>query len=414
MTPIINIIKRWFTFLQYLQRSYINDGCKNSAAALTYISLFALIPLLTVMYAMLSAVPAFQAVGKQVENIVFTHLVPSSAYEMRNYLDQFSQQTRQLSGIGVVVLFVTAVLMLRNIERTFNAIWKTHSNRGKISSLLLYWAVLSLGPLCIGLAFGINAYLKSLNGWLTGVDINIPLLLYTTPLLLTTLAFSLLFAAVPNCKVPLKHALFGGLMTAIVFEVAKQLFAVLAAKSSYQVVYGTFAVVPLFLLWIYLSWLIVLSGAELVHALSGYSIQSRHLFSDRTLCLGILAHLWKNYQAGKAIMEHDLLSQPWLFGCYTIASDQWAPLRNRLIEHGLLHISSTDGYIVGRDFHRYTLWDLNCIMNFPLEPSPLTIDNPPHWLTYSQQLFTELQANNKQAMSVSLAELLEERPLTKP
>jgi len=207
--------------------------------------------------------------------------MPASGQEIEGYLLSFSAQARKLTGIGVAFLVVTALTMLTNIEKVFNAIWRTRGHRSGLSSFLRYWAILSLGPLCIGLALGISTYLVSLH-WLAQVDLfgARKLLLNAAPLLLTIVAFTLLFAAMPNCRVPIRHALIGGAVCGFCLEIAKQLFALVMANASYQLIYGTFAAIPLFLLWIYISWIIVLAGAEMVHALSGFNDPALVGFGD--------------------------------------------------------------------------------------------------------------------------------------
>jgi membrane protein len=394
--------------LKHIQRRYIADGCSNSAAALTYMSLFALVPLLTVMYAALSMIPAMQSAGDQLQSLIFENFVPSTGQEVQSYLQTFSNQARKLTAAGVAVLAITALLMLRNIEKTFNAIWKTRGNRRGLSSFLLYWAILSLGPFFIGLAFAVSTYLLSLEYMFSQVDV-IGIRHYLLPLapyLLTALAFTLLFAAVPNCQVPIKHAAIGGLLTALAFELAKQLFALIVANSSYQLVYGAFAAIPLFLLWIYLSWLIVLAGAELVQSLSGFD-QTASQFPQWLIALGLLELAWQKHQHGRQLSEKELLRSRWLLKQYRIASDQWIPLRNILLDAGLLQSTGNNRYLLGRDLNHYSLYQLAELLGqFPsLTGSPaIETDN---WLSRSLSIFQNQHSANQQAMDVSLASLFE-------
>lgn len=399
--------KDWFNFLHYVQQRYSADGCSQSAAALTYMSLFALVPLMTVMYAILSAVPAFQEVGQQIQDLIFDNFVPSTGQEIEDYLKQFAEKARKLTGIGIVFLGATAIFMLKNIEKTFNAIWKTRENRNGLSSFLLYWAILSLGPICIGLALGISTYLVSLQVMFDQVDIiGIgPLLLRITPYLLTSAAFTLIFVAVPNCRVPIKHALVGGLVTALIFEIAKQLFAAIVSNTSYQTIYGTFAAIPLFLLWIYLSWLIVLAGAELVHAFSGYSNRREDEYSDITLTLAILQLLWEKYQQGETLNEQLLLQKPWLFDQQSISADRWTPIRNKLIQGGLLRIADSGHFILGRDLHQFTLWDLTCLLGLAVDASQSEQDHVPPWFEQCVETICAAKQQNQENLNISLAKL---------
>jgi membrane protein len=406
-SKLATTLKQWWAFLHYVQKRYKNDGCSHSAAALTYMSLFALVPLMTVMYAILSAVPAFQEVGTQIQDLIFDNFVPATGQEVENYLEQFSEKARKLTGVGVAFLGITAVLMLKNIEKTFNAIWRTRENRSGLSSFLLYWAILSLGPLFLGLALAISTYLVSLRVMFNQVDlIGIgPHILSLTPYLLTSAAFTLIFAAVPNYRVPIKHALIGGFITALVFECAKQIFASIVSNTSYQTIYGTFAAVPLFLLWIYLSWLIVLAGAELVQALSGYNPNDDDGYSDTLLTLGILELLWRRHQLGQSLQEQHLLQKPWLFDRHSLSSDRWTPIRDKLFKAGLIRISETGHFVLGRDLNRFTLWDLTRLLGKATSTQTAKDDELPYWFKQCVNHIETAQQQNKVELMTPLAEL---------
>ncbi|MEZ5503163.1 MAG: YihY family inner membrane protein, partial [Halioglobus sp.] len=247
---------------RYIVGRFGADRCSENAAALTYMSLFALVPLLTVLYTMASAIPAFQGAEEQMQAILFKQLVPQSSANIEQYLNDFSQQAKNLTGPGIGFLLVTAILMLRNIEHAFNLIWRARENRSPLSSFLLYWAVLTLTPITIGLALALSTYFSAVAHALDNLDIfgARALIVQAAPVLLSTLGFSLVYAAVPNCRVPLRHALVGGVIAALAFHAARSVFTKAVASSSITFIYGAFAAVPLFLLWIYLSWNIVLMG----------------------------------------------------------------------------------------------------------------------------------------------------------
>ncbi|MGK0501007.1 MAG: membrane protein [Oceanicoccus sp.] len=402
-------VKDCLTLLRHVQQRYVADGCSYSAAALTYMSLFALVPLLTVMYAILSAVPAFQEVGNQIQNLVFDNFVPSTGQEVEDYLVQFSEKARKMTGVGIAFLGVTAILMLKNIEKTFNAIWKTRDNRKGLSSFLLYWAILSLGPIFIGLAFAISTYLVSLKVMFDQVDvIGIgPMLLRGTPYLLTSAAFTLLFAAVPNCRVPIKNAIIGGLITALVFELAKQLFAGIVSNSSYQTIYGTFAAIPMFLLWIYLSWLIVLAGAELVHTLGGFNALENENYSDIVLTLGVLELLWQRHQTGLTVTEQYLLQKPWLFDKHSISSDRWTTIRDKLFKSGLVRSADYGHFILGRDLNHFSLWELVRLLGHATDTRTRASEDLPVWFRNSIGPIENAKQQNQQTLDIPLAQLFE-------
>ncbi len=395
-------------FLWQLWQSFQADRCLRTAAALTYMSLFAVVPLLTVLFAMLSAVPAFAQADSQIQQFIFSHFLPSSGQEIQAYLLQFSEQARKLTGIGIALLAATALTMLMKIEEEFNTIWRAHRNRSGLNSFLRYWAILSLGPLCIGLAIGISTYLASLHLLFDQVDIFgvRKLLLVVAPYVLTAIAFTLLFAAIPNARVGLKDAAIGGLASALCFEIAKYVFARVMANASYQFIYGTFAAIPLFLLWIYTSWVIVLAGAEIAHAVANYGNRSSKL-PDFIAALGVLEILWRKYQRGELLTERELLQRNYLFDNCTLSAEQWTRLRNALLAAGLIKDGSNGEFVLARNLQHYTLWELHeCIC--PATRLPQYSSTQPPWLQNLYQRLAELDDHQQAQMQLPLTTLFEE------
>src|SRR5690606_10669240 len=204
-------------------------------------------------------------------------------------------------------------------EANFNAIWGVARGRRGVANFLLYWAVLSLGPLLLGAALAMNTYLASFRlvvGHYDSLGL-IETVLQLAPWLLTWTAFTLLFVAVPNCKVPVAHGLTGGFITTLCFQALKSAFGWLVSHSSFTLVYGAFAAVPLFLLWVNLIWTVILGGAVFVHTINAHEIGLR----DRNYpdLLASLVVLWRCYLAsreGKAVPERELLRAG-------LSSDQW-------------------------------------------------------------------------------------------
>ena len=300
-------------FGQFLLQRFQADRGTHSAAALTYTTLFAVVPMMTVTFAMLSAIPAFQGVGEQIQSFIFRNFVPSTGEAVQVYLHGFIQQARQLTWIGVVLLAVTAFLMLLTIEKAFNTIWRLRQPRRGVTSFLLYWAILSLGPLLLGSGFVLSTYIASLS-LLSGPHAlpGATLLLGLTPVAFSVAAFTLIYAAVPNTRVPLRHALLGGIFTAVLFEVAKALFGLFVSLfPGYQLIYGAFATVPLFLLWVYLSWVIVLFGAELVCNLSSSRRWRKRGLPRVLVLLAVLRVFLERQQRGRPFWHSDLAREGW-------------------------------------------------------------------------------------------------------
>ena len=148
-------------FLALLVRQFREDGCRQSAAALTYTTLFAIVPVMTVSFAVLASVPALKDRGLQFQQWAFEYFVPSAGNLLLEHLQSFAHQASNLTGLGILFLVVTSVLLLRTIEQTVNRIWKVTTARRGLTSLLMYWALLSLGPLCLGAGLAISSYLTS-------------------------------------------------------------------------------------------------------------------------------------------------------------------------------------------------------------------------------------------------------------
>ncbi|MEQ8515588.1 MAG: YihY family inner membrane protein [Chromatocurvus sp.] len=404
--PMISVPDKWQPLLhrlKYFLARYSADRCNDTAAALTYMSLFALVPLLTVLYTMASAVPAFQGLEGNIQNLLFDYLMPEASQEIQDYLDDFSRQAKNLTGFGIAFLGGTAILMLRNIEKSFNRIWRTPENRSPVSSFLLYWAVLSLAPLTIGLGLAVSTYLLSFADVLESLDIIGVggLLLKLSPLFLNALGFTLIYAAVPNCRVPLKHALIGGMVAAVAFSVARGLFTMLVSGSSFTFIYGAFAAVPLFLLWIFISWNIVLLAAILVHGLSAYESSEQAARPLVIKALEALHLLWRRQQAGLPLRERELMADR---SC-GIDSDSWSRLRRLFLQHNLISQNDRGHYLLARDLHTISLWQVVHWVGGekPVADCPGNATDP--WETKAIALLSEQEQARRDALDINLVEL---------
>ncbi|MEM1403289.1 MAG: YihY family inner membrane protein [Pseudomonadota bacterium] len=387
----------------YLMGRYKMDRCRDASAALTYMSLFALVPLLTVLYTMASAVPAFQGLEANLQDILFENLVPETSAGLEEYLEEYSRQARNLTGFGIAFLVVTAVFMLRNIEQAFNHIWRTRGNRGAVSSFLLYWAVLSLAPVTIGLGLGVSTYLASFANQLEAYDIiGIgALLLRVSPYLLLVLGFTLVYAAVPNCRVPLRHALVGGLLAATTFNVARALFTKLVAGSSITFIYGAFAAVPLFLLWIYISWNIVLISAIVVHSLSAYQSEAQSRRPMLLKALELLEILWRRQSDGRTLREIELLQNRRL----GIDAESWQLIRDALLDHRVIAQDERSHYLLARDLHEVTLWQLESWLSDDTRVPGAVCEDLPLWEKNTLRLLGARETYNREMMNLNLADL---------
>ncbi|MBA6412789.1 YihY family inner membrane protein [Parahaliea sp. F7430] len=409
MDSLADIIQSLKRRSLYLLGRFAADRCSDNAAALTYMSLFALVPLLTVLYTMASAIPAFQGLEVKMQELMFQHMLPETSADLESYLSDFSRQAKNLTGFGIVFLVVTAVLMLRNIEKAFNLIWRTRENRSPVSSFLIYWAVLSLAPLTIGLALGISGVVTALAVVVEDYDIigAGAMLLKLAPLLLTGAGFTLLYVAVPNCQVPIRHALIGGATAAVAFNLARGLFTVLVQGSSITFIYGAFAAVPLFLLWIFLSWNIVLMGGVLVHSLSSYQTSEQAARPNVLKALDVLYLFWKRQQSGLPVREIELLSGK-INIVQGIDSETWRDLRDIFIKRKIIAQDHRGHYFLSRDLHTITFWQLKEWINSEAKLDQSDVVAQLAWQQQAYAMLLEQRTDQRQALAITIADLFKQ------
>ncbi|MDB5840782.1 MAG: rbn [Herminiimonas sp.] len=256
--------------VRFAARRLEEERLPQVAGGLTFTTVLALVPLLTIALAIFTAFPLFNTFRKALEAYFFQSLMPQTiANTILGYLNQFATKATRLSAVGAVVLIATAVAMVGMVDRTFNRIWRVRNPRPLTQRVIMYWAVITLGPLLIGVSFSVTGYLfTATNGVVNRVPVVGSMIYALVSLALTCGAFTLLYVVVPNRIVDWRDAAWGGVVAAIAFEISKRLFAEFVANfPSYTIVYGAVAAVPIFLLWIYLGWLITLVGAVLAAAL---------------------------------------------------------------------------------------------------------------------------------------------------
>lgn len=268
-------LTRLFHFLQLVAKRFSADGSNQTAASLTYTSLLAIVPLVTIGLTIFSAFPAFTQISTSLKLFLLNNMVPDAAGKVITvYMFQFSENAGKLTAIGTVLLAVTAFLLIQTIEHALNGIWHVRHMRPLAQRFLVYWSILTLGPLLIGASLYVTSYFTSLAfGVGTQVSDLSLFMLKLVPVLLTIVGMFLLYQMVPNRYVPTRHAWVGAVVAGICFEAMKLLFSSYVSHfPSYTMVYGTFAALPLFLLWIYLSWMTVLLGATITATLPYYYV----------------------------------------------------------------------------------------------------------------------------------------------
>ena len=258
--------------MRFALRRLKEERLPEVAASLTFTTALALVPVLTIAFAIFTTFPLFTTFRDSLEAYFVQILMPKGiANTILDYLSQFAAKASRLSVVGAVFLIVTAIMMFGTVDRTLNKIWRVNTSRPFIQRMIIYWAIMTLGPLLLGASLSFASELSPLTG-LLGRELPFlrTLLLVMLSLSLSTLAFSLLYLTVPNRVVDWRDAAIGGLVAATAFEITRRLFTffiVQGPSSSYKVVYGALAAVPIFLIWVYLFWLITLAGAVIAAAL---------------------------------------------------------------------------------------------------------------------------------------------------
>ena len=337
-----------------LVERFFASGQMKNAASLTYTTLFAVVPLMTVTYTALSMFPQAHEFAGIVERFVFEKFVPASGAQVLAQLQAFSDQARRLTLWGAGFLFVTAFLLLVNVEAVFNEIWGVAAPRRGVARFALYWAVLTFGPPALGAALALSSIVLSLPllNDLGGLSLRAGML-SVLPWLISGTGFAFIFYAVPNCPVRVAHAVLGGLLTMLGLQGALMLFAFVMRESNFAVIYGTFAAVPLFLTWMYLCWSLVLAGALFVKLLSEPMWPRDHASVPAlTVALQLLRELAVRHEQGLGLAHARVLSivEP--------ARDSVALLQ-KLQAKALIVRSDLGEWLLGRDLQRVSLWELN-------------------------------------------------------
>ncbi|WP_282607294.1 YihY family inner membrane protein [Pelagibius sp. Alg239-R121] len=395
----------------YAGRRFLKDSCPRSAAALSYSSLLAMVPLLTIALTVLSAFPTFSTARTELQSMVFSNFLPDAGIEISDQLTSFIENATQTTGIGVVALAATALLLLSTITSAFNAIWRAADQRSLFLKLLVYWALLTLGPLLIGASLSLSSIGFAMVEW-SGIDGYTSSLFFDVtrflPAVLSAGAFTLLYIVVPYRPVRVRHALFGAVVAAFLFEVLKKGFALyLTHFPSYQALYGALAAVPIFLVWMYLSWAVILFGAEIAASLPEWRANSRRgeisgaPGARLALGLSILARLHRAAQDGRKVRELNLVTG------FPAGFDELADVLHGLRSNGFVSRTSGANWVLSRDLSCAKLKDLMVSLDLTLDPGE-------GWPENVGEIIEALSRRGDKLTEQPLAELLSMDPVVEP
>ncbi len=347
------------TFARFLWRRFLDDRLFEAAGALAFTTVFALVPLSMVVFGVLSAFPMFDRWSDQLSDYIFSNFVPTSARAIEGYLRDFSQNTGQLTTVGVIALVISLLITLVSVETTFNRIWRVKTARPQFSRFLVYWTVLTLGALVATASLSLSArffaleVFQSASGlWLQTVMLRI------APMTIEIAAFATIYRVVPHRTVHWRHALAGALLAALLLEGVKGLIGLyLGSFDAYQKIYGPLAFVPIFLLYVYLGWVAILLGASFAASMSAFRYQPANMRLPEGYemygILRLLGRFAEARRAGRGLHSDELQArEPML----TDALVQ--QLLAELHGIGLLQRAEAGNWFLSRDLDELTLSEL--------------------------------------------------------
>ena len=261
-------MSEWKTFGAVFWQRFNQNKLAQAAGYLTYSTMLAIVPLIMVVFSIFSAFPVFNEVTGALKAFIFTNFAPSASDMVGQYIDEFVNNSKKMSAVGIISLIVVALMLINSIDRTLNSIWHDTETRPIFTSFAIYWLILTLGPLLVGVSIAASTYVKAMFESAANFSFGLKLL-SLVPFLSTWFIFTMIYMVVPNKKVSIKHSAAGALIAAVFFTLGKQAFAwYIVTFPSYQLIYGAMATLPIMLLWIQLSWTVVLLGAQLAAVLA--------------------------------------------------------------------------------------------------------------------------------------------------
>ncbi|WP_150467112.1 YhjD/YihY/BrkB family envelope integrity protein [Francisella sp. SYW-9] len=267
----IRLCKKYLIIFQnywlWVFKEYFRKECPTVAASITLASLFAIVPAFFIIINILNAFNAFSSLSDNIQNFLFDNMLPATATTVQQYITSLSDKMTSLPVTSVIVLLVVIFLMIKRLEITLNKIFYVNKQRPIVQSLLVYWALMTMGPLLMGFVFISTTYVLSMTWFFKGVGIEQYLLNFLSLIFLTG-GFFVVYKILPNTKINSRVALFAAFLVAIVFSIAKKVFSLyMFYVPTYSVIYGSLSLIPIFILWVYITWHITLLGAVMIRAM---------------------------------------------------------------------------------------------------------------------------------------------------
>jgi membrane protein len=347
--------KRLKRLARHAWRHFQEDRCLEEAASLSYTSLLAMVPLLAVIFGVISIFPVFSQFSGKLQSFIFSNFMPATGEQIEPYLDTFLESVSSLTLPGTVMLIITALLLMFRIEVAFNRIWRVDRARTLTNKIVMYWAVLTLGPIMIGAAVALSAQNIIMA---LGIEEGIAPGWHAVGIFfLFWLVFTMMFVLVPNRRVQFRDAVVGAFLSAVLFEAAKQGFVGYVSNANYSKIYGALATIPIFLFWLYIVWTVVLFGASLAASLTTFSERvNLGNWPDKwgfQLMFRLTGHLWSAQHEGEAVSTRRLLQLE-----EQASERQILDLMQQLMQAQIATLNHEDGWMLARDLDDVSLREL--------------------------------------------------------
>jgi membrane protein len=348
----------------YVWNHFQEDRCLEEAASLSYTSLLAMVPLLAVIVGVVAAFPVFGDVSEKLQTFIFANFLPAAGEQIEPYLNTFLGSISSLTLPGTIFLIITALLLMVRIEVAFNRVWRVDRARTLMNRIMMYWSVLTLGPILTGAAVALSAQ-NVITNLVIGEGLA-PGWYHLGIFFLAWMIFTLFFVLVPNRRVPFRNAVVGAFLSAVLFDVAKLGFVTYVSNANYSVIYGALATVPIFLLWLYIVWAVILFGASLAASLTTFSdrVSADGDWPDNwtfQLCYRLVGHLWSAQHKGESLSRKELMALE-----ERASEQQILQLMQQLRTARIVTLSHEERWILARDLEEVTLGALYHCGNYYL------------------------------------------------
>ena len=399
---------RLFELVRAAGRRFEEDNGLQIASSLTFTTLLSLVPIVTVALTLLSMFPVLTGLSGVIEGWVFENMMPASVEAIEKYADQFVDNAANLTAVGLAFLAVTSVMLLLTIDDAFNTIWRVRRARSLLQRVLIYGTLIAVGPPLIGASLSLSSWLMSASaGWTQIIPYADEVMIKLSALGLTSLALALLYYAMPNRSVQLADAVIGGILAGVVFELTKHGFGFYVTQfPTYKLVYGAFAAVPVFLLWLYVSWLVVLLGAVVVATLPEWRQQTAQgrlaPGSNFMLALQILQLLWEAQQRGTGV------TVPQLHRVLRFRYERIESLLDALQQAAWVNRVGASGWMLRRDLKSIAVADVYKL--FVFDPGAPDAEGQPPWSAAARAF----GSRSGEGTAMTVAELFDAGLVDKP